>query len=703
MEESLIAETTEGKTRMYLKKAVIKNFRLLADVTLDLDESLTLFVGKNNTGKTSFMDLLHKLSDDKHKADFNDIPVSTRAALYQAIERFLTSTREDADYEVLKQTLCLPEVQLTVDYSKKGDNDNLGALVPFVIDIDEDTTEAVAVAKYELVTKDTLLKIYADAYSIFDNAPASVTDTDKKRFSDMVKRITVDSFGDICQPKFYAAYPKDVSVSMADVDAKEFRALFPIHRIMAERAMDESNQKNDAPLKKLFTSLFADKIENADIEDEIKQLKRLCIDAKLDTQKEIDKVLADIMQKAFYFGYPASEKQDLAAVADVTIDEPIKNADLAYVTEGGERLPSTRNGLGYKNLIKMELEMYGFALSMKTEVKEAVPLLFIEEPEAHMHPQLQQRFIEHIKGFTSKLLDGGNVQIVISTHSSHIASSASPDVIRYLHKTDRNVECKSLQNFSATNKDNIDFVWKYMTLTRCDLFFADKVILVEGASERLLLPNMIQTMFEEELRAYKPCLASQYYTVCEVGGAYAHRFIPFVKFLDIPTLILTDIDSVKEVTKKVNKNKKTNVKEEVQYKRWSSCAVSEATGTSNATIKYWMKKVLGKDDKDFDAIKNLSCEERTSGNIHIEWQTEEKGYCGRSLEDAIKNVNQEHYNLKRNKKGYSALKYDPNTDGNKTDFALKLLMESESYSTPEYIKRGLRWLSSCGEKEKGNE
>ena len=74
-----------------------------------------------------------------------------------------------------------------------------------------------------------------------------------------------------------------------------------------------------------------------------------------------------------------------------------------------------------------------------------------------------------------------------------------------------------------------------MTLTKCDLFFADKAIFVEGASERLLLPDMIEKCARAgafDSQTYK--LPAQYYALIEIGGAYAYEFIPFIEFLGIP-------------------------------------------------------------------------------------------------------------------------------------------------------------------------
>lgn len=95
---------------------------------------------------------------------------------------------------------------------------------------------------------------------------------------------------------------------------------------------------------------------------------------------------------------------------------------------------------------------------------------------------------------------------------------------------------------SAPEPDR-EFLHQYLTLTRCDLFFADKAVLIEGTAERILLPAMIRKT--DGSAAGQPQLGSQYLTVMEVGGVYAHRFFDLLSFLELRTLIITDIDTVK--------------------------------------------------------------------------------------------------------------------------------------------------------------
>ena len=195
---------------------------------------------------------------------------------------------------------------------------------------------------------------------------------------------------------------------------------------------------------------------------------------------------------------------------------------------------------------------------------------------------------------------------------------------------------KNLREFAAAASSNAEFVHKYLTLTKCDLFFADKAILVEGASERILLPNMIDKCNEAEANKLK----SQYYSIIEVGGAYAHRFIPFMQFIDIPCLIITGIDP-EHREEKPDKNGNTRC-------TWTACSVNNGTRSSNATINNWVrnKKGIASDvEVAFEDIKTLSAEDKEDERIRLAFQIQEQNLCGRSLEEAIRNSNRSLFGL----------------------------------------------------------
>lgn len=261
----------------------------------------------------------------------------------------------------------------------------------------------------------------------------------------------------------------------------------------------------------------------------------------------------------------------------------------------------------------------------------------------------------------------------MTSHSAHIANTIDFSKIRYAQKTTTGVEYKNLHTFAQDNPTNMDFIKKYLTLSRCDLFFADKIIFIEGASERLLLPDMIEKCEKEGLfNSQKYKLPAQYYALIEIGGAYAYKFIPFVNFLGIPCLILTDIDSMIDGRTK--------------------SVVSKGKTTSNVTIKWWMRKLKNISEKDKISLTDiiaLKDDEKTMDKCHLEFQTEEQGLCGRSLEEAIRNVNRTHYGLSATP-SEAEIEFD---EKSKTDFALKLIYDNPNYTIPQYIKNGLMWLN----------
>jgi predicted ATP-dependent endonuclease of OLD family len=439
--------------------------------------------------------------------------------------------------------------------------------------------------------------------------------------------------------------------------------------------MDESEQANKNPLSPILSRLFKNDIEDIypDVQDETQRLRSLVEKMNENVEEETNILLAEIVQKSIDFGYPNAEEMQLKAITQIALEEQIKNhTDLAYVEQGlGEELPSTYNGLGYKNLIKIVFALAEFSEQIKNNIEIAVPLLFLEEPESHMHPQLQQTFVKFLTKVLNKI-SSKTIQVLLTTHLSHIANTGLFKQIRYVQKQKNKILLKDLSEFCDTNKDNADFIHKYLTINRCDLFFADKAILIEGTAERLLIPDMIRKCGEVGLYKSKaPQLPSQYYSLIEVGGAYAHKFYPFLEFLGIPSLIITDIDSVGDNREKTY--------------------VSEGKKSSNATINWWMRRVLNLEEGEeipLDKITALEDEKKTNGICHIEYQTHENGLCGRSLEEAIINANRTLYGISANP-NEGDIKFG-NTK--KTDFALELLLEKPDYEVPTYIKSGLCWL-----------
>lgn len=131
---------------MRLSKIKIKNYRLLIDAELEVDSKTTLIVGRNNTAKTSCFECIGKVLDET-PFSFNDYPLSKRENLYANIASFMA---KEITFEDLYERLEPISIEFLVDYSLDDPEDNLGALSPFIIDVDVDTTTALIRAEYKL-------------------------------------------------------------------------------------------------------------------------------------------------------------------------------------------------------------------------------------------------------------------------------------------------------------------------------------------------------------------------------------------------------------------------------------------------------------------------------------------------------------------------------------------------------------------------
>lgn len=656
---------------MQLAKIRIKNYRLLVDAELEVDPKTTLIVGRNNTAKTSCFECIGKVLDGT-QFSFNDYPLLKRENLYTDFASFMA---KEITFEDLCERLEPISIEFLVDYSLDAPEDNLGALSPFIIDVDVDTTTALIRAEYKLKADEkSIRKILEPSYYV--NGIFSPDDD--------VHNAIISSFHKLFEMTIYAINPKNAEDKQIKKQ-KELSELFPFHIIQAERRLGEDGTQDNS-LSSLISDFFDMSEDELDpsVSEKVKELRVIVETANKKVQQQSDSILSALVSNAVGFGYPNGEELQLGVTTQLNIDDQIKNQTQLSYTAGtsNERLPSTYNGLGYKNLIKMEFLLAAFAKKVEKCGDACIPLLFIEEPESHMHPQMQHAFAEYLEAFLAKITSIG-IQTLLTSHSAHIANTMVFSKIRYAQKTKTGVIYKNLNTFAEENSSNIDFIRKYLTITKCDLFFADKAIFVEGASERLLLPDMIDKCAKAgnfDSQEYK--LPAQYYALVEIGGDYAYKFIPFAEFLGIPCLILTDLDSV-------SGQKGANGR--IYY---SSVPVSRGETTSNETLKWWVrkKKEIPEDDNTQIAltdITSMSPADKTRCRCHIEFQTTENGLCGHSLEEAIRNVNRTYYGL-----GDTPTEDDLEFSGKKkTDFALNLICECEDYAVPAYIKNGLVWLN----------
>ena len=492
---------------------------------------------------------------------------------------------------------------------------------------------------------------------------------------------------------------------------------------------------------------------------------RALAESEVSLNEHLERVFEPTLKSLSKLGYPGLSNPQLmirTALDPALIMSSREGARVHYAlgpNDGAEdppTLPDRYNGLGFKNLIFMVVELLDLHAQWMAieENRPPVHLIFIEEPEAHLHAQLQQAFIRKVMDILA--LKGEDrvhytSQVVVTTHSTHILYERGFRPIRYFRRSRaEHLSTSTVLNLSVFY-DSADepvrtFLERYLKLTHCDLFFADAAVLVEGNVERILLPQMIANAASR--------LQSTYITILEIGGAFGYRFKTLIDFLGLTTLIITDLDSVfGPLAAEAKESDAENgagadddgaaagddAEQEVEIeeadededeaaepaagadgKPGKACIAGHpGAATSNQTLLQWLPRCgtvaelwdASVEDKtqarveDDDALVRVAYQCRTD----VTWNGDTQSLAGRTLEEAFALENLAWCQDKARKPLQLRIAKPEDKDlmtlatrihkrvqaksFNKTDFALALLAEEPAaWSVPTYIAEGLQWL-----------
>ncbi|MBM3116420.1 ATP-dependent nuclease [Jeongeupia naejangsanensis] len=150
---------------------------------------------------------------------------------------------------------------------------------------------------------------------------------------------------------------------------------------------------------------------------------------------------------------------------------------------GGSVHPDERciRGLGYNNALFMATEL------VLLRDGDELALLLVEEPEAHLHPQLQDRVMDLLKQHSKEVPDEERVQVVMTTHSPSLVSSADIETMTMVHKGQT---YPLASGHTKLQKTDYSFLQRFIDATKANLFFARGVMMVEGPAEAILLPTL---------------------------------------------------------------------------------------------------------------------------------------------------------------------------------------------------------------------
>lgn len=720
----------------------LQNFRRLKKTVTELEPEISIFVGSNNSGKTSAAHAVDIFINGKK--DVLSIYDFT-SCCWAEINKM-----GDDPQKSLADEIELPCITLDLWFTIE-DND-LHRVLDLLPEMSYQGKILGTRIQFQPKSSQEIFRRYIDAKQ---KASQYAAEDAKKSYAPWPKNL-LDYLGKHLQEEYeFKYFPLDRSKFDDDfeqqTDYKPFpfpsdkgkslvRSLVRIDILHAQRYLsDQAANGRSEDLSKCLSRFYKRNLQKR--EEDHTALSAL-FDSEVQFNDHLKNVFNDTLEKLKELGYPGILNPHLV-IRSALNPTLIMSQDtkVHYSLDGKDdsaTLPDNYSGLGFKNLIYMVVELLDIQARWveEEESRALLQLIVIEEPEAHLHAQLQQVFIRQILSILK--IEGQDAeyystQLILTTHSAQILFEKGFKPIRYFRRegdagTSQHSNSLNVSKFYKNNPHS-DFLERYMKLTHCDLFFADAAILVEGTVERILLPLMIEKCAAD--------LQSSYVSIMEVGGAYAFRFKSLLEFLGIPALVVTDLDSVKQ-----RKDEKDDEEDDengefeleiekepdeqgaqpatVKYRIGEVCMTNVADAiTSNQTLAKWLpKKTLIHELLAVHNVELLQAPGPTTQTTVlvayqretvVKWNEEEARIAGRTLEEAFALENAEwcqqedknHLGLRFKKRPATmqefALKVHKRVKSssfNKTSFALGVLGEDpKNWNVPTYIKEGLLWLA----------
>lgn len=506
---------------MYVSKLKIKNYRNFSDFTIKL-KPFTLIIGENNVGKSNLLDsigllLSQDVSFFKKRtlelADFN----------YDSIIKF---KRAVLDMSIPESEIEYPiiEVEATLtDWNLEQES--------VIADwfSDKDCTEAklcyvfAPIPKFdkaeEIRTQRNFIKDYENSIG-------------KQNFEEIPESAKLDLLNFPISKYHYTIYGGNNRDSQANgyhLAQLKFELLDALRDAGNELVASHNNRL-----------LF--RILNAREENEYQELKAQLvglqdtIDKNLTLKKIEAGISAQLNKISLVTDSLTNQVNLIFSLPDVA--DVLKKISLIY---GDNPVKIERNGTGRNNLLFISL-----VLSFIEDTQKAQSAYFrivgIEEPEAHLHPNLQ----DHLAHNVERLIKGINghirkdIQLLITSHSTHVTTKVDFDNTVVLYKSNGEITSHYILDGFGNNamaKKQVQYLNKYLDAVNANMFYSPKIILVEGISEKLLLPVFFELVTKHSTERLGCCIIN-------VNGLAFSNFLEIIKngyFLKC--LVLTDKDS----------------------------------------------------------------------------------------------------------------------------------------------------------------
>ena len=429
---------------MYVSRIVVRNFRSFAHLDISLQPGVTCVVGENNTGKTNLLHGLRLVVDANLSSQYR-----------QLIEHDIHSAVDISSPE---------QVIVAVEFSDYMARENECALVG-CWEVSEDLAR--------------LCYRFRPKQSIREAIESGEGEAGRLTLEDYHWELTGGGANDPATVQ----WDQDLGTAVRFADLQHFQVVF----LPALRDVQQDlRQSRVSPLGRLFA---ASDIPQAD-KDELVQTLR-------DANEEIANTptirnTGDAIKAAFSTTAGDAFTLDVhLGMADPSFASIFRSITVLLSNEALTDFEPSRNGLGLNNILYVSMLLEYFERRI-ANIKTAGQLLLIEEPEAHLHPQLQR--------ILYKALSGKKFQTILTSHSTHISSQAPLTSLVTLTNMGLPAIASAVPVkgvvFDAREIADLE---RYLDATRSTLLFARKVILVEGPAELFLIPALVKHVMKLDL------------------------------------------------------------------------------------------------------------------------------------------------------------------------------------------------------------
>ncbi|MGQ1891791.1 AAA family ATPase [Thermophagus sp. OGC60D27] len=522
---------------MYISGISIKNYRNFKDLSIEFNHGLNVIIGHNNSGKTNLIKALQLVLG----RDLKDKP---------SIDDFC---KYNLDYSEP------PSIEISVFINEHDDKEDDKNVVYDWLIRESPEYQAQLTYIFELPTK------HHEEYRKLIEECKNENGFDQEKCLKLISKKFLQKY----VSRIYGGDPiKQEKANSENLDRFDFQFLDAIRD--AERQMFFGN----STLLRDVLNYFLDYdltngqgFENLSVEN-LELLKQREEEFNIKS-KELLELLIERIDRDKILQYANETGADIGG--EPNFDAEITEQELLFalrliVEKNGFKLPIKNNGLGYNNLLfialilaKMQMESSNY---MGDNAK-VFPVLAIEEPEAHLHPSMQSKFL--------KFLNTNNQarQIFITSHSTHITSAINLESIICLYEDINGNSAVGYPGkvFSEEDQDSKIYVQRFLDATKSNMLFADKLLFVEGLAEQLLIPSFAQYLEIED------SLVNQYVGIVSVDSRTFKHFLKLFAYDKItsPYAINKKVVCITDADPTIKKGNK-----------WISAFPFELDGTANS-------------------------------------------------------------------------------------------------------------------------